>query len=51
MDMPDLMILAKKKGFKVQVYPANCSWFDVGEWEEYKKAAEYINRVNYNSII
>jgi len=44
MDMPDLLLLAKKKEFKIQVYPMSCSWFDVGEWEEYKKAMEYINK-------
>lgn len=44
MDMPDLLLLAKKKGFKIQVYPMSCSWFDVGEWEEYKKATEYIGK-------
>jgi len=44
MDMPDLLLLAKKKGFKIQVYPMSCSWFDVGEWEEYKKAMEYISK-------
>ena len=44
MDMPDLLLLAKKKGFKIQVYPMSCSWFDVGEWEEYKKATEYMGK-------
>jgi len=44
MDMPDLLLLAKKKGFKIQVYPMSCSWFDVGEWEEYKKAIEYMSK-------
>lgn len=43
-DMPDLLLLAKKKGFKIQVYPINCSWFDVGEWKEYKNAIEYMNK-------
>jgi NDP-sugar pyrophosphorylase family protein len=43
-DMPDLLLLAKKRGFKVQVYPANCSWFDIGEWSEYKKAIEYMEK-------
>jgi dTDP-glucose pyrophosphorylase len=43
-DMPDLLLLAKKRGFKVQVYPANCSWFDIGEWGEYKKAIEYMDK-------
>lgn len=42
MNMPDLLLLAKKRGLKVQVYPMSCSWFDVGEWEEYKKALEFI---------
>jgi NDP-sugar pyrophosphorylase family protein len=43
-DMPDLLVLAKKKGFKIQVYPVNCSWFDIGEWGEYKKAIEYMDK-------
>ena len=44
MDMPDLVLLAKKKRFRIQVCPMSCSWFDVGEWEEYKKAMEYISK-------
>jgi NDP-sugar pyrophosphorylase family protein len=43
-DMPDLLVLAKKKRFKIQVYPVNCSWFDIGEWGEYKKAIEYMDK-------
>jgi len=43
-DMPELLVLAKKKGFKIQVYPVNCSWFDIGEWGEYKKAIEYMDK-------
>ena len=43
-DMPDLLVLAKKNGFKIQVYPVNCSWFDIGEWGEYKKATEYMDK-------
>jgi NDP-sugar pyrophosphorylase family protein len=43
-DMPDLLVLAKKKEFKIQVYPVNCSWFDIGEWGEYKKAVEYMDK-------
>ena len=42
-DMPDFLVLAKKKGLTIQVYPANCSWFDIGEWGEYKKALEYLS--------
>ena len=44
-DMPELLILAKKKGFRIQVYPLNCSWFDIGEWGEYKKAIEYMDNM------
>jgi len=43
-DMPELLVLAKKKGFKIQIYPVNCSWFDIGEWGEYKKAIEYMDK-------
>ena len=43
-DLPDLLVLAKKKGFKIQVYPVNCSWFDIGEWGEYKKAIDYMDK-------
>lgn len=42
MNMPDLLVMAKEKGYKVQVYPMSCSWFDVGEWEEYQKAVDFI---------
>jgi len=44
MDMPDLLLSAKKKGFKIQVYPMSCSWFDIGEWEEYRKVMEYMSK-------
>lgn len=44
MDMPDLLLSAKKKEFKIQVYPMSCPWFDVGEWEEYKKVMEYMSK-------
>lgn len=43
-DMPELLVLAKEKGFKIQVYPVNCSWFDIGEWGEYKRAIEYMDK-------
>ncbi len=43
-DMPELLVLAKKKEFKIQVYPVNCSWFDIGEWGEYKRAIEYMDK-------
>jgi dTDP-glucose pyrophosphorylase len=44
MDMPSLLKAAKEKGFKTQVYPISCSWFDVGEWKDYQNALEYIER-------
>jgi len=44
-DTPDLIELAKKKGYKIQVYPMNCSWFDVGQWGEYKKTIEYFEKM------
>ncbi len=43
-DMPELLVLAKKKEFKIQIYPVNCSWFDIGEWGEYKKAIDFIDK-------
>lgn len=42
MNMPDLLLLAKERGLKVQACPMSCSWFDVGEWEEYRKALDFI---------
>jgi mannose-1-phosphate guanylyltransferase len=42
MHMTDLLLKAKKVGFRVQIYPMTCSWFDVGEWGEYKRALEHM---------
>ena len=44
-DMPDLLIYAKDKGYKVQIFPMTCSWFDVGEWGEYKRAVEHMTEL------
>lgn len=44
-DMPDLLLTAKEKGYRVQIYPMTCSWFDVGEWGEYKRALEHMSEV------
>jgi hypothetical protein len=38
------LVLAKKKGFKIQVNPVNYSWFDIGEWGEYKRTLEYMEK-------
>ena len=43
-DMPELLRLGQENNLKVQVYPVNCSWFDIGQWEEYNKAIEFIKR-------
>jgi dTDP-glucose pyrophosphorylase len=42
-DMPDLLIRAKEKGLKTQIYPMTCSWFDVGQWGEYQQAVEHMS--------
>jgi dTDP-glucose pyrophosphorylase/predicted transcriptional regulator len=42
-DMPNLLMLAKQQGLKVQVYPASASWFDIGEWGEYQRAIQLID--------
>ena len=42
-DMPDLLLRAKKAGLKVQIYPMTCSWFDVGQWNEYQRAIEHMS--------
>jgi len=49
-NITDLLTLAKEKKMKVSVYPVNCSWFDIGEWEEYKRAVEFINNTERKSL-
>lgn len=49
MDMPSLLLRAKEKGFKVQIFPMTCSWFDVGQWNEYKKALDYMTSLGANN--
>jgi dTDP-glucose pyrophosphorylase len=48
-DMPDFLMAAKKKGYKVQTYPITCSWFDVGQWGEYKRAIQHITSLGLES--
>jgi len=45
-NMPELLLAAKNNHFRVHVYPMICSWFDVGQWKEYKKAVDYIKTMN-----
>ncbi len=35
-DMPDLILRAKERGFKAKIYPAHGQYFDIGQWEVYK---------------
>ena len=39
MDMDKLIDLVLQKA-KVSVYPIYSGWFDIGQWEEYKKTVE-----------
>jgi len=43
MHMPDLLMSGIKKNMKVQVYPSSSQWFDIGEWEEYRKAVDFVS--------
>lgn len=43
---PELLNLAKERKFKVEVYPINSSWFDIGQWEDYKRAVDFIKKYN-----
>lgn len=42
-DMPELLLKARKRGLKVQSCPMTCSWFDVGQWGEYKRAIQHMS--------
>jgi len=45
MNMTDLIVKAKNEGLKVGVYSFEGRWFDVGQWDEYRKtlkAFEYV---------
>ncbi len=44
LDMNILIKLASKKG-KVSVYPIHSGWFDMGQWEEYKKSFHELSKV------
>lgn len=44
-DITDLLEILKKKKIKVGVFPIDeGSWVDVGQWEEYRKTLNYIDR-------
>jgi dTDP-glucose pyrophosphorylase/predicted transcriptional regulator len=46
-DFPDLIKIAKKHKKKVSIYPIEeNSWFDVGQWNQYNKTLEIIEKNN-----
>lgn len=45
MNMTDLIIKAKESGLKVGVYSFNGQWFDVGQWDEYRKTLKTFEHV------
>lgn len=44
MDMPDLLMAAREAGMKVMAYPMHRPWFDVGKWDQHKRAVDYLDR-------
>lgn len=44
MDMNILIEMAGKKG-KVSVYPIHDGWFDIGQWDEYKKSIKELGDI------
>jgi len=42
-DMPSLLMRAKERNFKVQIFPMTCTWFDIGQWSEYQRAIQHIS--------
>ena len=46
-DFPDLIKIAKKYKKKISIYPIEeNSWFDVGQWNQYNKTLEIIEKNN-----
>ena len=37
-DLPELVMSAKKKGFKIGCYNSECKWLDIGRVDDYEKA-------------
>ncbi len=44
-DMDELIKDAIKSGMKVKIYPTHKSWFDIGQWEEYKNTISYLRNI------
>lgn len=45
MNMTDLIVKAKETGLKVGVYSFEGQWFDVGQWDEYRKTIKTFEHV------
>ena len=43
MNMTDLIVNAKNNGFTVGVYSFDGRWFDVGQWDEYRKTLKTLS--------
>ena len=43
-DMPDLLLRARDAGLTVSAFPYAGQWFDVGQWDQYRRAADYLER-------
>jgi hypothetical protein len=51
-DMPDLMNRVKAAGGRVGVFPiGENAWIDTGEWTEYRKALDNLNRLGTPSTL
>jgi dTDP-glucose pyrophosphorylase len=42
MNMTDLMTMIKSNGGKVGVYPHHGTWFDIGQWEDYRSSLRHM---------
>lgn len=50
-DMPDLIARIKKAGGRVGVFPiSETAWIDTGEWTEYRKALESLNKLGTRGV-
>jgi NDP-sugar pyrophosphorylase family protein len=50
-DMTDFIEQIKKAGGRIGVFPiGENAWVDIGEWAEYRKAIEHLNRLGGRTI-
>ncbi|MCB1167900.1 MAG: NTP transferase domain-containing protein, partial [Leptospiraceae bacterium] len=43
-DMPDILEKAKQRGSKIGIYPVSSDMVDIGHWDEYNKAVDFLKR-------